>query len=57
MPSPIKRKFLGYGFYYAKGSIRFRVDNKSYEHLKEQIINRNTGWVNCYKLAGLGIPK
>lgn len=42
--SPTRRKFLGYSFYYAKGGIRFRVHNKSYERLKEKIkkiTNRN----------------
>lgn len=42
--SPTRRKFLGYSFYYAKGGIRFRAHNKSYERLKEKIkkiTNRN----------------
>ncbi|MBF8982029.1 group II intron reverse transcriptase/maturase [Lutibacter sp. B2] len=42
--SIIKRKFLGYSFYYTKGGIRFRVHKKSYERLKEKIrkiTNRN----------------
>jgi len=42
--SPTRRKFLGYSFYYAKGGIRFRPHNKSYERLKEKIrkvTNRN----------------
>jgi RNA-directed DNA polymerase len=37
--SPTKRKFLGYGFYYGKGGIKFRVHDKSYGRLKEKIRN------------------
>ncbi len=35
--SPIKRKFLGYSFYYLKGVARFRVHDKSYKRLKDKI--------------------
>lgn len=41
-----RRKFLGYSFYFTKGGIEIRIDEKSYEKLKSkvrEITNRNTG--------------
>lgn len=40
----MKRKFLGYSFYYSKGDVRFRVHDKSFERLKTKLkeaTNRN----------------
>lgn len=54
--SPVKRKFLGYSFYYGKGGIKFRVHNKSYNRLKEKIIkitNRNVSMDFNYRLKKL----
>ncbi len=54
--SPTKRKFLGYSFYYRKGSIGFRVHNKSYESLKEKIrkiTNRNISMNFNYRIKKL----
>ena len=54
--SPTRRKFLGYSFYYAKGGIRFRVHNKSYERLKEKIrkiTNRNISMNFNYRIKKL----
>ena len=54
--SPTKRKFLGYSFYYAKGEIKFRVHDKSYERLKEKvrkITNRNISMNFNYRLKKL----
>lgn len=54
--SPTRRKFLGYSFYYAKGRIRFRVHNKSYERLKEKIrkiTNRNISMNFDYRIKKL----
>lgn len=54
--SPVKRKFLGYTFYYVKGGIRFRVHNKSYERLKEKIrkiTNRNVSMNFNFRLKKL----
>lgn len=42
--SPMKRKFLGYSFYYRKGTYRLRVHPKSLNRLKDKIrevTNRN----------------
>lgn len=54
--SPMKRKFLGYSFYYCRGSARFRVHNKSYERLKEKIrkiTNRNVSMNFNFRLKKL----
>ena len=42
--SPMRRKFLGYGFYHIKGKYRLRVHAKSVKRLKEnirEVTNRN----------------
>lgn len=42
--SPMRRKFLGYSFYFKKGAYRLRVHPKSYNRLKDKIrkvTNRN----------------
>ena len=54
--SPTRRKFLGYGFYYRKGGIGFRVHDKSYERLKEKIrkiTNRNISMNFNYRIKKL----
>ena len=54
--SPIKRKFLGYSYYYARDGAKLRVHKKSYERLKEKIrkiTNRNTSMNFNYRLKKL----
>ena len=55
--SPIKRKFLGFSFYYKKGGIpAIRIHNRSYQKFKEKIrrvINRNWGVSMNYRLKKL----
>ena len=54
--SPVKRKFLGYSFYYGKEGIKFRVHDKSYERFKEKIrkiTNRNISINFDYRIKKL----
>ena len=55
--SPIKRKFLGFSFYYKKGGVAaIRIHNRSYQKLKEnvrRVTNRNWGVSMEYRLKKL----
>ncbi|WP_202906795.1 group II intron maturase-specific domain-containing protein [Abyssisolibacter fermentans] len=56
MDSPIKRKFLGYTFYYTKTGVKFRVHEKSYRRFKKkikEITNRNISMNFRYRLKRL----
>ncbi|WBW99698.1 group II intron reverse transcriptase/maturase [Oceanirhabdus sp. W0125-5] len=54
--SLIKRKFLGYSYYYTRDGAKLRVHKKSYERLKEKIrklTNRNISMNFNYRLKKL----
>ena len=54
--SPIRRKFLGYSFFYTKSGIDFRVHKKSIDKLKDKIrkiTNRNISMNFEYRVAKL----
>ena len=54
--SPIRRKFLGYSFFYTKSGIEFRVHKKSIDKLKDKIrkiTNRNISMNFEYRVAKL----
>lgn len=54
--NPVKRKFLGYSFYYAKGGVNFRVHPKSVQKLKAKIrfiTNRNVSMNFEYRVHRL----
>jgi RNA-directed DNA polymerase len=54
--SAIRRKFLGFSFYFSKGGVQIRVHPKSYNRFKEKIrkvTKRNSGINMDYKLKKL----